>query len=503
MVHRFAARAAALIVPLALLAPACSDHAPLAPGRDGGGQAGSGGDGGAHDAPAADLPGETPRATFTDSFPADRPEVDLLFVVDNSLGMTPLQRKLIANFPRFIQVLQGLPGGLPSIHIGVVSSDLGAGAAPDGSVVGCHAGGDRGVLHNEPRGLCTSTGLLGGARFIADADGVKNYDPTMPIDDVFACLALLGDGGCGFEHHLASAARALGADGHPPPPENAGFLRPNAVLQLFVLADEDDCSAPADSGLFAPGTGSVGSPLGPLTSFRCNEYGHLCGGAPPPRTRAADLGSSCAPAENQHTAPAGVPTLTDVADLYDGLLALKGGDRSKVLVSVIGGPPSSYQIEQIAGAGPYGNERWPQVKPSCTAADGTFAQPAVRLKAMADAAGGNGVFLPICADSFAPALQRVAEQVGRISQRCLSGTPDDRDPATPGVQPRCTATVAHAGTVEPLRLCDPQTNVAGVPCLSVLEDEATCGPGGWLAAFAPNGVTFGAGVTVGVDCQRP
>ena len=46
-------------------------------------------------------------------------EVDILFMVDNSPSMDPKQAALAANFPKMIQSLQALPGGLPDVHIGV------------------------------------------------------------------------------------------------------------------------------------------------------------------------------------------------------------------------------------------------------------------------------------------------------------------------------------------------------------------------------------------------
>ena len=99
-----------------------------------------------------------------------------------------------------------------------------------------------------PAGTCTATNLEAGATYISDDNGVKNY--TGQLEDVFTCIAAVGDSGCGFEQPLASVVRALGADGRPAPPENQGFLRPDALLFIVLLTDEDDCSVPAGSNLF-------------------------------------------------------------------------------------------------------------------------------------------------------------------------------------------------------------------------------------------------------------
>src|ERR1700712_2487111 len=60
-------------------------------------------------------------------------DVDILFVVDDSPSMLDKQANLAANFPNFINVLNTIQGGLPDVHIGVVTSDLGASGA-DGMV---------------------------------------------------------------------------------------------------------------------------------------------------------------------------------------------------------------------------------------------------------------------------------------------------------------------------------------------------------------------------------
>jgi hypothetical protein len=63
-------------------------------------------------------------------------DMDLLFMVDNSASMTPIQQNLAANFPGFVEVLDQLPGGLPDVHLAVVTSSLGAGVFTT-AVPGC------------------------------------------------------------------------------------------------------------------------------------------------------------------------------------------------------------------------------------------------------------------------------------------------------------------------------------------------------------------------------
>lgn len=191
--------------------------------------------------------------------------------------MKPVQLKLATGFKDFMTVLQNLPIGTPDLHIGVVSSSLGAGRNP--SLDQCMPGGDHGILQSAPRGQCAQTGLSDA--FIAlhtdQATGqlVTNYG-AQAVPDVFSCIALLGDTGCDFEHQLASERQAL--DPALAPPENAGFLRAYALLAVILVTNEDDCSAPPDSDLFDSNVTNdpLTEPLEPLQSYRCNEFGHVC-----------------------------------------------------------------------------------------------------------------------------------------------------------------------------------------------------------------------------------
>ena len=44
-------------------------------------------------------------------------QFDLLFVIDTSPAMTPHLARVAANFPRYMQVLETVEGGLPDVHI--------------------------------------------------------------------------------------------------------------------------------------------------------------------------------------------------------------------------------------------------------------------------------------------------------------------------------------------------------------------------------------------------
>ena len=332
-------------------------------------------------------------------------DVDILFMIDNTTDVLK-QHNLLSNFPFFTEALKGLSGGLPNLHLAVVTSDLGAG---DGSIAGCTSdGGEAGVFQYTARGPCTATNLEPGATFISDVDGVKNY--TGDIADVFTCIASLGNSGCGFEQPLASVSRALGADGRAMPAENQGFLRQDALLFIVLLTDEDDCSVPPGSALFDTKSNlTLASQLGPASNFRCSEFGHLCNGVKPPRL--APTGSvndvvtldGCVSAES-----AGM--LTPLATLRAQIRSVKPFPGQQILVATIAGPSAPYTVEwRSPSAGDTGP--WPVIDHACTASDGSFAGPAVRMNEFAASFGASGQTFNVCVDSFAPILSGLAAQL--------------------------------------------------------------------------------------------
>jgi len=71
-------------------------------------------------------------------------------------------------------------------------------------------------------------------------------------------------------------------------PANVNFMRKDAYLAVIILTDEDDCSAPTNSTLFDPTQTTLASELGPLTSYRCFQFGNLSAAS----IRAAARGSA-------------------------------------------------------------------------------------------------------------------------------------------------------------------------------------------------------------------
>ena len=405
--------------------------------------------------------------TFDESVNSD---LDIIFLIDNSGSMREEQANLSRNFPVFIAALESLPEGLPNVHIGVLSSDLGAGRFTGQAVEGCtRLGGDHGIFQTRPRvdaGACAAAIKTG--NFISANGSMRNFDGS--ISDALSCIADLGTRGCGFEHQLGAIARALGADAGGIPPENAGFLRDDALLALVIITDEDDCSAPDDTDLFDSGQTLITDPLGPLDSYRCNEFGHLCDGVPPPRTQEAANLMNCHSNENG--------PLTRIGDFVRFFKSLKASPDD-VIVAAITGPATPYSVElhqvreRVSGL----LENEPRVVPSCMSTNGSAA-PAVRLKDFIDGFGLNGTLESICEGDFSPAMARIGDKIaGRIRHQCLQDPPVDQDATRPGVQANCEVfeeTTTDRGVVRTsIHACDEDAP----PCWRIQPDSTCPGTG--------------------------
>jgi len=421
------------------------------------------------------MPAQVEQKRFVQSVNRD---LDMVFMIDNSKSMAPLQAKLMQRLPDFMTVLQGLPGGLPNVHIGVISSSLGAGIY--GDVPGCGQGApgnDNGAFQH----LGTCTGLNAGSTFIVSDQGTTNF--TGNISDVFSCIAVLGDGGCGFEHQFASTEVALMRAKNPMDADNGSFLRDSAYLAVVMVTNEDDCSVPGDSDLFNPAQSMVSDPYGGLQSYRCNEFGHLCDGQAPPHNPPA-MPTPLANCESNESGK-----LIRVAEFVNYLKSLKD-DPNKVFVAAIAGSPTPYTVgfesKQLPNGG---TENQPVIQHSCTQGM-DYADPAVRIAQAVTAFGQNGVFEDICANDFRPALQQIAMEIGRVlGPQCLNGAIMQTPAGTPDCQVAERSYSATGAAVDkPIPPCD--ANRGNTDCWE-LQDGANCPNGKVLqicrdAACDPN-----------------
>lgn len=162
--------------------------------------------------------------------------------------------------------------------------------------------------------------------------------------------------------------------------------------------------------------------------------------------------------------------LTDIGDEAAFLKNLKADPR-QVLVSAITAPTTPYSIEMIQQGSDI--EPHPSVVHSCTQNSGEYGDPAVRIQQWVDAFGANGLSQTICANSFAPALQLIANQIAGIyAPPCVSGP---FPPTAPGAQPACRVAdqffVNGTLTRVPLPNC---ASSAQLPCWRLVDDASGC-----------------------------
>jgi hypothetical protein len=360
-------------------------------------------------------------------------KVDILFMVDDSPSTTPKQAELQARFPELIKVLDqmGATGNPIDYHIGVVTSDLGAGPTPFGN---CTPGGLGAKLQSLGRAHGAACAPPIGANFIEynQLSGENNLPTGVTLADEFTCMAQVGAAGCGFEHPLEAVYKALhdcmpdasGAYPNCTIPENRGFLRPDSVLVVVLVTDEDDCSADPTTDLFAINkTSSYGNEL----SYRCTNYGIEClqNGSeqlmPYGDSGGALTGCQSAPNPNG-TGPGKLYDLSRYLNFFT-MPASAGGVRDNpgdVILAAIDAPstpvesfvgnPSTY-APCAAGSTLDGQKCAVLLQHSCNASAQFFGDPAVRINQLVNASAGS-LLSSICDQDYTAAMTALGQQIG-------------------------------------------------------------------------------------------
>jgi len=245
-------------------------------------------------------------------------KVDMLFVIDDSISMLDDQLELKQRISELIEALRvdddQIPAidpatctatnrdgcNIPSIRVGVTTTNLGAGGfiinqpevdATTGDVIvdadgnpiirriaPCDEPGTLPAYVNSNNGLGGNLGKLrnfkttssfsslfqfqatdnescnlGASKNFIDYDSEatppsanvpavasNSGDPVKDVISAIQCLATVGGQGCFFEQPLEAAKRAL----DPALGINPDFLREDALLSIIIITDEDDCSTP-------------------------------------------------------------------------------------------------------------------------------------------------------------------------------------------------------------------------------------------------------------------
>jgi hypothetical protein len=342
-------------------------------------------------------------------------ELDLLLMIDDSNSMAEEQASIVTELPRLLEILtsgdrdgDGAPDFAPaaSLHVGVVSSDMGVGAVS--GIESCPtATGDDGILQS--RGA-TTTGCS------PAASGIFEFFAGEDVGDLarrVGCVVALGTGGCGFEQQLEASLKAVSlapaGDGTSPvswtragylPPTflgdttghggaggaNDGFLRPGGVLAVVLVTDEEDCST-TDTSIFD---------------------------RTDPRFSSVDLNLRC------HTfADVQYP----VQRYVDGFSGLRADPRRLVFAAIAGVPPDasdaglSYDAlldreEMVERIDPVLHNR---LLPSCTSPGGRgVAYPPRRIVQVAqglESLGAQTTVQSICSTSYSDAMDAIIMRI--------------------------------------------------------------------------------------------
>jgi hypothetical protein len=409
---------------------------------------------GCPDRTIAGVPVEQGTVDVKDIPAVPRRDVDILFLIDDSLSMKEEQASLKANFGRFISVLESIDGGLPNVHIGVATPNMGT-SATDGtkaqSIGTCVGSGEGGKLRRLPGST---------QAFLSDQDDghggrLKNYTGT--LTDAFAQIADVGTAGCGIEQHLEAVKRALDNN-----PENAGFLRRDAYLAVIIVADEDDCSL-AKSTLF---NGNPSDPsYGDRVNFMCTHEGIECDS---PNTDLDIVGPrrDCHP-NFQST------TLTQIDRYVDFLKGLKADPRDVIVAGIVG-DPGPFEVIKKGNAS--------VLKQSCMYNGPTevqYAYPGIRFLDFLDQFPNRSTHTTICTEDLSPGITQIAALLKRTLQDpCFELQLLDADPTQDGLQADCTVTDTRYVPNEPdeelavIPECD--DTKSRIPCWHIEEDAQHC-----------------------------
>lgn len=374
-------------------------------------------------------------------------ELDILFVIDDSTD-----RAKYDQMAQQIDVLQSqlasVDGQLPSLHVGVVTTDLGTSSTDDDAplrptVMGCLGYGKEAKLQK-----FTSTITDGYLSDERDGSGnrTKNYTGELTTELAKLTNPNMPPAGCEIEQPLEAMRRALD------PATNPGFLRDGALLDVVFLTNEDDCSLKTGA-LLEP----LDATLGPLTSFRCTREGVICDPDDPARP---GRHNNCRPREDSRfVAPVG-----QYADFLAGLKT----DRRDVTVSAVAGSRTDFIVRDFGQ---------PLLNPSCSGPGG-LAYPAVRIGALVDQFGGS--IIDSCTQT--DAYQQISQPIVNRQRSCFptlaANEMDD-----------CSVTEIAGDTETDFDKCpDGDVGAAG-PCWYAYTDATACPAGANLGIAIKRGST--------------
>jgi hypothetical protein len=334
-------------------------------------------------------------------------KVDILLVVDDSVSMTDKRAALKMQLPRLLTAITtGADGDMSfppaaSVHVAVATTDMGA---HQDHIMGCQGAGDDGVFitPGEAGVTCDLSypGYLaydGGPAAIATVDSVSCV-PLRVVDN--------GVMGCGYEQPLEAGLKALWpasdsamtfAFGDPHgDDEDAGFLRPDSLLVVVAVTDEDDCST-GDTSIFTPP-----EDLEPQSDLLQEGMNIRC--------------------------TLNLDKLYDTKRYFDGFRMLRPHNDNVVFAAIAGVPPDLLSSDAAPDydavladsrmqnvVNDQGTPDYPSddnLQPSCKRSDDSSAVPPRRLVEVAKAFGENGALGSLCADDFGATTGSIIRTIG-------------------------------------------------------------------------------------------
>ena len=409
-------------------------------------------------------------------------KLDILFVVDDSGSMCEEQANLTRNFGQLSSFIFDELGAAADYRLAVTSPDV-------------HNDGRKGAFLYapapfEPSLNCRDEDGNPLAPDTADCDAdlppivsPGDVDSPAELERRFRCMATLGTNGDGFEKGLEAMRLALSCDGPnaaslasccPDGPCDAterGFLRPDGVLVVVFLTDEDDCSDPASNLAASALTicrhgaddedgdgipdGYLDPSLCPGDPADCQRV--ECGTSTP----SACYEARCLVSRSENSNCEWYrDTLTPVRQYEDFLRGLKTQPQEQILVAAITGEPrftdDGHPVSYNPGIPPDPScERDPphydpdpllaaccpegrcigRIEPSCSA-EGGEAFHGRRYLELANAFGDRGTDLNICTDDFGPLLAqlRAALPTEVADTVCLDAKPVCPEDGAPCVE---------------------------------------------------------------------
>jgi hypothetical protein len=369
-------------------------------------------------------------------------KVDLLFMIDNSGSMAQEQAKLAEQLPKLVDILtSGVRedkttfSPVRDLHVGIVTSDMGLNGS-DISLTSCDGFGDDGkLLKTSKTKSCSTNAPAGYLGYSPGGSGSSLED----VKSDFTCLADVGTEGCGFEQQLESVYKAVappsvkfaGNRGGNADGANKGFLRPDAVLAIVHVSDEEDCSVTNEGMvLFDENTSSKDVKLPGSTTKNLGLNIRCAFGNPDERETQVEKAGLIHPVKRYYEDfIKNVKPLNAERIVFAAIVGIPDGTDGSTpagLEEILKHEKMGFHVDENTGT-PKGDpsNRNTAAKAACVRLDNanneiTNAKPAVRFVKVAQGFGENGVIQSICADSFAPAVNTIIDKISKqLTGACL------------------------------------------------------------------------------------